>query len=120
MKRGGILCLTLLAPIGCSSDPKLIDTEELLNQAPQSSEQRYRCDDGTQLDTRYEQANDEMVVFLNHRAVRLTRERAASGTKYSADDIVFWNKGDRASLSRGNGEPVACRAIDTEEDASRS
>ncbi len=114
MKRGGILCLTLLAPIGCSSDPKLIDTEDLLNQAPQSSEQRYRCDDNTQLDTRYEQANDEMVVFLNNRAARLTRERAASGAKYSADDIVFWNKGDRASLTRGDGRTVECRRVDTE------
>lgn len=114
MKRGLVLCLTLLAPIGCSSDPQLLDTEELLDQAPQTSEQRYRCDDGTQLDTRYEQANDEMVVFLNNRAARLTRERTASGAKYSADDIVFWNKGNRASLTRSDDSTVECRQVDTE------
>lgn len=52
---------------------------------------------------------DTALVTLPDRELRLPQVVAASGARYAADDVVFWIKGDEATLEMREGEHTGCR-----------
>ena len=51
---------------------------------------------------------NEITLYLPERDLTLVRVRAASGAKYQNNNILFWNKGDRALL-KIEGNTYNCR-----------
>ena len=51
----------------------------------------------------------EIALYLPGDYLVLGQVRAASGTKYSGDGVVFWRKGDTATLDLGSRILGACR-----------
>ncbi|WP_158590478.1 MliC family protein [Noviherbaspirillum cavernae] len=51
----------------------------------------------------------ELALYLPDRYVVLSQVRAASGTKFQDHDIVFWNKGEDASLEVGARRYDGCK-----------
>lgn len=108
----GLVLLSCLA--GCDERQPPADTqdpEQLLAATATNEIIDYVCDDGSRIQTRREPRFDRLVLFMNDRAVRLHRVRSASGSKYSADGIVFWNKGDQARLERDGQSTTQCRQV---------
>lgn len=58
---------------------------------------------------------DAMVLRLDRRDYRLTRQISGSGGRYAggsgANRIEFWTKGDEAMLTRGGQALPTCRAV---------
>jgi uncharacterized lipoprotein YbaY len=77
-------------------------------QAVQWKEFDYTCEGGAKL-TVY--LRNEMVkVLFNHRVYRMRQVIAASGTRYSDGQVVWWSKGESGFLEHdspsGNGEMI--------------
>ncbi|MGI9221139.1 MAG: META domain-containing protein [Woeseiaceae bacterium] len=53
---------------------------------------------------------DSVELSLAGKSYVLLHERAASGAKYVADGVVFWNKGDEALIEIGE-KPLSCTRI---------
>jgi putative lipoprotein len=51
----------------------------------------------------------EIALYLPERYVVLSQVRAASGTKYEGDGILFWSKGDEAMLEVDGVRYTDCR-----------
>jgi len=66
----------------------------------------YECDG---LDFVVRQGAGEVGVYLPGRAVVAPQVPAASGAKYQEGDIIFWSKGDEASLEVGDRKWSGCR-----------
>lgn len=63
----------------------------------QTKSQVYSCDKqstATLIDTSEEKA----TLKYNHNKHQLTKQRSASGVKYSNDSVLFWSKGNEAML----------------------
>jgi len=58
----------------------------------------YDCNDGSTLVTEVLRDGKDILVSLPGRSVRLAREDAASGAKYSNRGVTFWSEGAEASL----------------------
>jgi len=104
-------CILLLLG-GCepsSPESELEDTGKLLETDHEPKEFEYQCNDSERIQVRYEPRTDEMVLFLTDRAVRLRHVASASGAKYSAAGIIFWNKGNSALLQRAGRPDSECR-----------
>lgn len=101
-------CLVLLLLAACDDrqqDPSdLENADELLAADDSTRSSHYACDNGLNIEARYEPRHNQMVIFMIDRAVRLEHVESASGAKFGAGDIVFWTKGDSALLTR-SGEP---------------
>jgi len=109
----GLVLLACLAGCDDQQPPAdMQDTEQLLAATTTTEISDYVCEDGTRLQTRPEPRFDRLVLFMNHRAVRLQHVRSASGSQYTAEGIVFWNKGDRARLERDDQPTTQCRQVD--------
>jgi membrane-bound inhibitor of C-type lysozyme/uncharacterized membrane protein len=66
----------------------------------------YDCDD---LDLVVRQGQDDLTLHLPDRTVALPRVEAASGARYAQGDVVFWSKGDEATLEIGERRYGPCR-----------
>jgi len=86
--------------------------------APQATEWKrfdYTCEGGAKL-TAYLR-NDTVKILYNNHQYRMRQVIAASGTRYSDGQVVWWSKGEGGFLqydSRdGNGEMIVndCRLI---------
>ena len=58
------------------------------------------CTDGSYVVTSFENAG--LWLFTGGESARLERVRTASGAKYEAEGLSFWNKGGEAVLDRGS------------------
>ncbi len=67
----------------------------------------YACPDSVRFSIR--PVGDSVVLSLPERTVTLPRVEAASGAKYAAGGMVFWPKGEEASLEAGGVSHVGCR-----------
>jgi heat shock protein HslJ/membrane-bound inhibitor of C-type lysozyme len=67
----------------------------------------YACPDGVRFSIR--PVGDSVVVSLPERMDTLPRVEAASGAKYAAGGVVFWSKGEEASLEAGGASHTGCR-----------
>ena len=85
------------------------DPEQLLAATSATETTDYLCDNGSRIQARHEPRFDRLVLFMNNRAVRLQHARSASGSQYTAEDIVFWDKGDKARLERDGKPTTQCR-----------
>jgi uncharacterized membrane protein len=63
------------------------------------------CDNGAYLVTHYQDGT--LWLFRPGETVELAHQRAASGSKYGKDGLVFWVKGDEAMLDVA-GEKANC------------
>lgn len=70
----------------------------------------FSCDNGSSLTVRYD---DQGNAFLKLQGVEIDMRAApaASGAKYQSADgtVVFWNKGNDATLQTPGGPMVQCR-----------
>lgn len=122
MKRLAPIMLAAGIALGaCDRDqgrePVLESTESLLNSQDVVEDFSYRCEDDSHVDIRYEQGQDYLVLFMRDRAVRLSQEVAASGAKYSGENITFWSKGEDAFLEKDVTGMMRCRLIEPLDDA---
>jgi heat shock protein HslJ len=67
----------------------------------------YACLDSVRFSIRPN--GDSVVLSLPERTAILPRVEAASGTKYAAGGVVFWAKGEGASLDAGGASHTGCR-----------
>lgn len=51
----------------------------------------------------------EMAVWLEDRYLILSQARSASGVKYAEGDVIFWTKGDEATLFLGAQRHTECQ-----------
>jgi membrane-bound inhibitor of C-type lysozyme/uncharacterized membrane protein len=65
----------------------------------------YDCDD---LDLVVRQGKDDVTLHLPDRTVALPRVEAASGAKYAQGEVVFWSRGDEATLEIGDRRYGPC------------
>lgn len=75
------------------------------------------CQDGSRLVTSF--GDDEVWLMLPEGIHELAQARSASGARYAAGDLLFWNKGDEAVLDLGGGSTqcVIDRQATVQEDA---
>jgi len=98
------LCLTACLAItaACTAEEP---PPEPLGQA-MTTYHTFECGDAGPARMRF--VGPETLELLVHdESLILMQERSASGAKYVADDIVFWNKGDEAMLEMG-AERFSC------------
>ena len=55
-----------------------------------------------------DQLNGAVLFHLSDHSRRLEQVRAASGTRYEDDAVMFWSKGDEAQLSFNQGAEQDC------------
>jgi len=68
--------------------------------APAAGTTVYACTDGVRFSVR--SIGDSRVVFaLPERLDTLGHVEAASGARYAGESVVFWSKGEEASLEVG-------------------
>jgi membrane-bound inhibitor of C-type lysozyme/uncharacterized membrane protein len=67
----------------------------------------YACSDSVRFSIR--PAGDSVVLSLPERVATLPRVDAASGAKYAAGGMVFWSKGEEASLEADGASHAGCR-----------
>ncbi len=109
----GLVLLSCLAGCDDRQPPAdMQDPEQLLAATSATETTDYVCDNGSRLQTRHEPRFDRLVLFMNNRAVRLEHVRAASGSQYTADGIVFRDKGDKVRLERDGQPATQCRQVD--------
>lgn len=65
----------------------------------------YRCAGGATFTAWHYQGGDSVAVEVPRWRRVLPRVEAASGTKYESAGVVFWSKGDSASLEGLPGGP---------------
>jgi uncharacterized membrane protein len=68
----------------------------------------WRCDDGTELVTRYDDASGRLLLEAPDGVRRLERAVTASGAAWTAGETRFWNRGDEALWEQGAAE-TTCR-----------
>lgn len=109
----GFVLLSCLAGCDDRQPPAdMQDPEQLLTASAATATINYVCSNGSHIQTRHEPRFDQLVVFMSDRAVRLQQVRAAAGSQYAADGIVFRNKGDQIRLERDGKPTTQCRPID--------
>jgi uncharacterized protein (DUF885 family)/membrane-bound inhibitor of C-type lysozyme/uncharacterized membrane protein len=64
----------------------------------------WNCADGRYLVTSFR--DDNLLLYLPGRTEQLQQARSASGARYTAADIEFWNKGDEASFTEGDASSL--------------
>jgi len=67
----------------------------------------YECSDSVRFSIRA--AGDSIVLSLPERLATLPRVEAASGAMYANGGMVFWSKGQEASLEAGGASHTGCR-----------
>lgn len=109
-------CTLLLCLAACEDEQApadVRDTSKLLAaETTSSATAQYVCEDGSRVQSRYEQQFDRMVLFMTDRAVRLDPVRSADGTRFEAEGIVFRTQGDEARLERDGQPAIRCRQSD--------
>lgn len=83
------------APQGSAAMPEASPQDRVMPGTHQA--RRFECPDGPAFEVRFE-GPETLTLSLPGQDHVLQRERTASGAKYSGDGIVFWNKGDNATL----------------------
>ena len=73
-----------------------------------SQTQVYECNDYKFSVYNGDRRADEITLYLPEREITLEQVRAASGVKYQNNNVLFWNKGDRALLEI-EGNTYNCR-----------
>jgi membrane-bound inhibitor of C-type lysozyme len=68
----------------------------------------YRCADGARMGARFI-GMERAVLKLRDGNRVLRNTRAASGSRYEGNGIVFWIKGDEATLDQPGGHSTTCR-----------
>jgi putative lipoprotein len=94
------LCLAL---VGCDGAPPAPAEPQASNAARRTLV--YDCED---LDLVVREGQDDLTLHLPDRTVALPRVAAASGAKYAQGDVVFWSKGDEATLEIGERRYGPC------------
>ncbi|MBQ4834113.1 MliC family protein [Pseudoalteromonas sp. MMG010] len=87
------LLLTLLALIGCEQS---------------SIKQSYLCDGTIKITTLIK--NNTLSLIMHNKTYYLTRERSASGEKFTNKQILFWQKGNESMLIKA-GNKYHCGLI---------
>ncbi len=109
-------CTLLLCLAACEDQQTPADVRDISKlvaaETTSSTTVQYVCEDGSRVQSRYEQRLDRMVLFMSDRAVRLEPVRSADGTRFEADGIVFRTQGDEARLERDGQPAVRCRQSD--------
>jgi uncharacterized membrane protein len=67
----------------------------------------FTCSDGYEFVARL--VGEQAWIFTAEATVELRHVSAASGAKYTGEDVVFWSKGALASLDWGDGRHSDCR-----------
>ena len=98
-----LACLAVTA--ACTADEP---PPEPLDQA-MATYHTFECGDAGPARVRFV-GPETIELLMNDESLILVRERSASGAKYVADDIVFWNKGDEAMLETG-AERFSCTRL---------
>jgi len=71
--------------------------------------QRWECDGGTELTTKYLPRDRAISLGLHEGERKLTQVASASGEKYQEGSITFWRKGGSAIYERAPAPQVTCR-----------
>ena len=77
--------------------------------AEQSAPSNYLCD-GTLSASIVENNDEEARLTFKDNEFLLNRQVSGSGVKYSADNVLFWSKGDEAMLIL-KGKKYQCSLI---------
>jgi len=83
-----------------------IESTDRMSPGEPQSTSVYECEG---LDFVVRQGPGEVGLFLTDRTVVAPQVAAASGAKYAVEDVVFWSKGDEATLEIGGRRWTACR-----------
>jgi membrane-bound inhibitor of C-type lysozyme len=89
-----LLCVTLLPAPAAAAEERGTSAVRQLNWA-------WNCADGRYVVSSYQ--DDDLWLFLPEETVRLVRQQAASGARYSDGSITFWSKGEEAVLETPSG-----------------
>lgn len=54
---------------------------------------------------------EQLVLSFRQQHWQLAQQRSASGARYSAGAITFWEHDERASLELSNGERLSCKRL---------
>ena len=73
--------------------------------------QRWECDGGTELTTKYLPRDRAISLGLHEGERKLPQVASASGEKYQEGPITFWRKGGGAIYERAPAPQVACRLV---------
>ena len=71
--------------------------------------QRWECDGGTELTTKYLPRDRAISLGLHEGERKLPQVASASGEKYQEGLITFWRKGGSALYERAPAPQIACR-----------
>jgi heat shock protein HslJ/membrane-bound inhibitor of C-type lysozyme len=109
---GAVAGLSIIAcstsrPAGRPESPAARPPEGTTPAARLAGTTVYACPDSVRFSIR--PAGDSVVLSLPERVATLPRVEAASGAKYAAGSIVFWSKGEEASLDAGGASHTGCR-----------
>ena len=94
---------------GCSGSRAPSPAAELPDSTAAKGTTVYGCADGFRFSMRPE--GDSAIVSLPRRLVSLPRTPAASGAKYAAGGITFWDKGREATLHVEGTEHAGCSGL---------
>jgi membrane-bound inhibitor of C-type lysozyme len=77
--------------------------------AARPGETAYRCADGRVAMAEFIEGIDEIGLRVGRINAVLEPTRAASGVRYQAGGVVFWTKGDEATLETPGAAPTICQ-----------
>ena len=69
----------------------------------------FRCPDGFQFAVKWTWEAERAEIILPNATAFLNRDASASGARYTASQMEFWNKGDEAYLKVYDREHRGCR-----------
>jgi membrane-bound inhibitor of C-type lysozyme len=72
----------------------------------------FTCASGQNLATQFNPAQQELALSIDNTLLRLEQVPSGSGTKFSNGEVVFWNKGNDASLEIA-GVTTECQRVAT-------
>ena len=105
-----MLMVALLAATGCRSNaPDPVQSAGTRSNTLQAHV--WRCSDGSTIHTRNIASPPGITLRTETETRTLPQVRAASGVRYEDAAMLFWTKGDTATLERKPGKTTDCREI---------
>lgn len=78
------------------------------SQAVRQLNWAWDCEDGRYLVSAANADNPDLTLFLDNEPRKMTRVRSASGARYETKGVLFWTKGEEATLEV-DGAATTCR-----------
>lgn len=113
-----VLVLTACFVVGCSrseDSEKAVAPESdasgatgAVQVAARNLGHDYVCAEGLSFNARIDKGN--ALLTMEGKTLTLAPVAGAYGAQYAGEDVLFIARGNEATLARGNGHPMTCKA----------